>query len=557
MSLAGKLPIAYRLAAGFGIVILLIALIVGIGLSKMLHIQSNLDQIVQSDYVKIRLVNVMLDSVFYQAVAIRDIVMQDDPALIRKELNEMKGVRKVYRTNLVELEKTLNSAEKELLKVINKAEESVQPIYAKVLDQVLAEQYVQAGKVVRDEFRVVQQPHIKALNVLLVHLEKQSVKSASDAATAYQAGKFMVTALGVLSLCLGVLISVLITRSVSRPLKQAVAVAQCIAAGDLSVTVHVDPSASDETSILLVAMRSMIDRLNTTISQVVGATASLATASEELSIITSESNRGVQQQQSETEQVATAMNEMTATVQEVSRGAASAASAASQAHKEAAESKQAVNKTVQAINDLAVEIGVVGESTQRLESDTKSINIVLRVIRDIAEQTNLLALNAAIEAARAGEQGRGFAVVADEVRSLASRTQQSTQEIQDIISRLQTSAKGAVSSMEQSAQKARNSVNEANQANLSLNVIVKSVTTINDMNMQIALAAEEQTRVAEEISKNIMNISQSTNTAANGASQTATASQELALLAVQLQDSVKHFKCKQFAIATKTLIIPK
>ena len=261
-----------------------------------------------------------------------------------------------------------------------------------------------------------------------------------------------------------------------------------------------------------------------------------------MSLVMEETKRDTLQQQSETSQVVTAMNEMTATVQEVARHATEAASAANKADHASVEGKKVVLSTMNAIEALSSEVHSAANVISQLEKDSENIGTVLDVIKGIAEQTNLLALNAAIEAARAGEQGRGFAVVADEVRTLASRTQQSTQEIQAMIENLQVGAQTAVKVMDESRAKAESSVSQAAKAGGSLEDITHSVSLINDMNTQIATAAEEQSAVAEEINRNIVNISEIVDRTADGANQTSIASEELASLAAQLQQLVNQFK---------------
>ncbi|WP_371911821.1 methyl-accepting chemotaxis protein [Pseudomonas sp. ok272] len=261
-----------------------------------------------------------------------------------------------------------------------------------------------------------------------------------------------------------------------------------------------------------------------------------------MSAITDELKRELANQRSEIEQVATAMNEMTATVQEVARHASQAAHSADSTDQQAVQGQQVVGRAVNAIDAVAIDIEHAVQVIARLQDDSKSISGVLEVIRGVAEQTNLLALNAAIEAARAGEQGRGFAVVADEVRTLASRTQQSTGEIQAVIEQLQSAAREAAAVMQQSQARARDSVEQAQLASGALEQITLSVTRINDMNAQIASAAEEQSSVSDEINQNVVNINDVADRVTDSAGQTAQASSQLARLAVDLQALVGQFR---------------
>jgi methyl-accepting chemotaxis protein len=261
-----------------------------------------------------------------------------------------------------------------------------------------------------------------------------------------------------------------------------------------------------------------------------------------LTVVTEETRKGADKQQQETDEVAIAVNEMSASGQEVARNANSAADAAHNADVAADNGRQVVGHTIEAIDSLANEVKEAGAVIDRVEQDSESIGGVLDVIRGIAEQTNLLALNAAIEAARAGEQGRGFAVVADEVRTLASRTQQSTAEIQSMIERLQSGTREAVNVMDQSRQMAENTVGQAAKAGTSLEEINAAVTSIKDLNSQIACSAEEQSSVAEEINQKVTRISDITDQTAAGAQQTSSASNELNQLAETLKSLVGQFK---------------
>ncbi len=292
----------------------------------------------------------------------------------------------------------------------------------------------------------------------------------------------------------------------------------------------------------------MVDAFNTVgeqfqlvIKQIIQSTQSFSASTSQLQNVTMQTSAGASEQQLQTDQVVSAVTEMAATVQEVARSAENAADAARIADERVKEGNQIVAETISSINDLSREVEGAADVIHGLETESQEIGSVLDVIRDIAEQTNLLALNAAIEAARAGEQGRGFAVVADEVRTLASRTQTSTQEIQSMIERIQQSAGNAVSTMESGRTQTQTSVKKATKAGHALEAINESVGTISDMNAQIASAAEEQSAVAEEINRNMVEIRQITEQTATGAKQTASGSEELANAANQLGNMVKRF----------------
>jgi len=339
----------------------------------------------------------------------------------------------------------------------------------------------------------------------------------------------------------GLLLAFFIGRSIIRPINSLRTTIEYIEENsDLSKRIEI--TSTDEIARTATAFNNMLKKLESLTLQVALSSTQLATASEKVSSVAIESASHIERQCQETDHVVTAINEMSVTAQEVTCYAGNAATAAANANNEAHEGKSVVTKTSQVIAMLANEIDNASGVITDVEQDSENIGSVLDVIKGIAEQTNLLALNAAIEAARAGEQGRGFAVVADEVRTLASRTQDSASEIESMIDKLQTGVHKAVKVMKQSREQAQAGVEQANEAAESLNAITGAVTTITDMNTQIASAAEEQSTISEEINKNIASISQISEQTATGSEQTTRSANELALLAVDLQSLVAQFK---------------
>ncbi len=333
--------------------------------------------------------------------------------------------------------------------------------------------------------------------------------------------------------------SVIALRRVNRPLAMATRAMRSFAEGDLSNRMAYQ--GKDEFAALANDFNELAEKIGSLIADIHSSSNNLTSGAEGLSIVSTQTNQGMERQQNETAQVATAMTEMSVSVQDVARNAAEAEQVAQLANNEAAKGRLVVNEAVAATSDMAGEVRNVSSVIHKLEEESDAIGTVVDVIRGIAEQTNLLALNAAIEAARAGEQGRGFAVVADEVRTLAGRTQESTQEIQQIIERLQQGAKNAVAVMDQGQGKAKDSLDKVENAGRTLTEIIQAVEKIKEMNVHITTAVEQQGAVAEEINQSVVSISNLASQTADGAKHTASASQEQARLAMELQKMASKF----------------
>ncbi|QXI12400.1 methyl-accepting chemotaxis protein [Pseudomonas zeae] len=366
--------------------------------------------------------------------------------------------------------------------------------------------------------------------------ESQTIVRDTDAAHA----KNMLIIATLLAVAFGLLAAWAITRQIIIPLNQTLKVAERVAAGDL--THNLVSLRRDELGQLQRSMQSMTQGLRELVGGISDGVTQIASAAEELSAVTEQTSAGVNNQKIETDQVATAMNEMAATVQEVARNAEEASEAAVAADQQAREGDKVVGEAIAQIERLAAEVGHSTEAMGELKRESDKIGSVLDVIKSVAQQTNLLALNAAIEAARAGEAGRGFAVVADEVRSLAQRTQKSTEEIEELIVGLQNGTQQVATIMDNSRNLTDSSVELTRRAGGSLESITRTVSAIQAMNQQIAAAAEQQSAVAEEINRSVLNVRDVSDQTSAASEETAASSVELARLGTHLQMLVGRFK---------------
>ncbi|MCD7040627.1 methyl-accepting chemotaxis protein [Pseudomonas sp. MAFF 311095] len=379
----------------------------------------------------------------------------------------------------------------------------------------------------------------KSLEDLIV-FNQNGVEAAADAAAQmYASAQWIVGLIIVVALIATLLLAWLLTRSITAPLGQALTVARTIAGGDLSQPIAV--SGKDEPAQLLTALATMQAQLQGTIRGISESAQQLASAAEEMSSVMEQSTRGLQAQNDEIEQAATAVTEMSAAVDEVAGNAVSSAEASQASDEDSKHGHYQISETISSIQNLVDEVLGASNKAEGLAVQAQDISKVLEVIRGIAGQTNLLALNAAIEAARAGEAGRGFAVVADEVRSLAQRTQDSTEEIEQMIVGIQRGTQDTVEALNSSADHAGQTLQRANSAGSALEKITAAISQISQRNLVIASAAEQQALVARDVDRSLVNIRDLSTQTAAGATQTSAASQELSRLAVDLNGLVTRF----------------
>ncbi|WVV64186.1 methyl-accepting chemotaxis protein [Pseudomonas batumici] len=419
------------------------------------------------------------------------------------------------------------------------------PGYQTVLTEVsghiasFGEKLTEYTGLLEQEKKVYQQLHERAAQVVERVNQAYAAEDLSMQAE-LKKNSLLIIGSSALALLVGLVAALVITRLIVAPLRSVILVAQQIAAGDLTGKVEV--KRRDEIGQLMLAMQQMGAGLSGIVSGLQAGIEQLATSAHSLSAVTEQTNLEVSTQKEETEQVATAMNQMTATVHDVARNAEEAAQAAQTADGKVDSGQQVVRQSMQRIEQLADSANSASQSIESLSAEIQNIGTVLSVIKSVAEQTNLLALNAAIEAARAGEQGRGFAVVADEVRALAKRTQQSTEEIERLVSALRAAAQTSVQQIQSSGELVKLAVSDALQTESALGSIAAAVSLIQQMNQQIAAAAEEQSSVAEEINRSVTSIRASADQSAVAMQGNAASSIELAQLGMELKGMVGHFR---------------
>jgi len=417
------------------------------------------------------------------------------------------------------------------------------PVYVAAVEETL--RALEKGDIHRVEYlvgNVLSPNYRKIMDELKIIIDSNARQAASAAALGVQTNEqvtWMLFIGSLIAVACAIALGLIVTRMITQPIYQSMAGAFRIANGDLTQPIAV--GGTDETGQLLNSLADMQANLKATVQQIASASDQLASAAEELTVVTDDSTRALVRQNDEIQQAATAVNEMTAAAEEVARSAASASQSSAQTADAALKGQAQVQQAVSAMDTMALEIT---DSTQRVEAlagQIRDITNVLEVIRSIAEQTNLLALNAAIEAARAGEQGRGFAVVADEVRALAHRTQVSTGEIETMINTVRKGADEAVQAMGKSQALAVSTQSLASQAGLALERISEGVNQMNEQNLVIASAAQEQAQVAREVDRNLVNIQDLSSQSAAGATQTNSSSQELSHLALSFNSMVGKF----------------
>ncbi len=533
--------IAARLAGGFALIALLVVLLGTLAMREMSDMRDKAREVEQ----------IWMPSIELVAEFGQDI-MRIRTFTLRMLLEDNLADRQQLEGRIVALIAEMKASESEYASLMTDPDkrrafdgylaqrEEFMAVQKQVAVLSLADDVAQGVILVDTRLSPLGDAMVRALKDLESTLKDGAEQAGAEASASYASAQMTVVIFIVVAALLTVLLAWILTRSIVVPIRQAVEVTEVVAAGDLTRTFSV--TGKDEPARLLRALSGMQTQLRETIQGIGNSSTQLASAAEELNAVTEDATRGLQRQNDEIQQAATAVNEMSTAVDEVASNAVSTSEQSRATSATAEEGQQQVARTVTSIDKLTSTIESTSSEVQELADKAQNISRVLDVIRAIAEQTNLLALNAAIEAARAGEQGRGFAVVADEVRALAHRTQQSTTEIEDMIGTMQQGTEKSVEAMNISRTMANATLEQANAAGEALKQITAAIAQINERNMVIASAAEEQAQVSREVDRNLVNIRDLSTQSAAGAEQTSSSSRELSRLAVQMNELVNRFR---------------
>jgi methyl-accepting chemotaxis protein len=535
-----SLNIAPRAGLGFGLLALMVFALGAFALLQMSNMRAQSDEVDNNWLPSVMAVGEMSQDMLRLRALTMRLLLNRDPKALEQNVAKLDELR----SGLSEAQQRYDALivlpeERVLFERFKGTEHKYLELQAQVLQLSAQNRVADASAILNDQMSPLAD-EIAATLRQLVELNKQNAGLATEAARlVFKQSRLWVAVMIAMAALITVGLALLLTRSIVVPLSQSLSVAEVVAGGDLTGDIHI--AGKDEPARLLQALKSMQHNLRDTIRRISESSTQLASAAEELSSVTEDATRGLHQQSQEIEQAATAVNQMTAAVEEVANNAVATSEASRESDRIARQGREQVQQTVTSIEFLAGDVTNNAAQVEALAQKVHGISKVLDVIRSIAEQTNLLALNAAIEAARAGDAGRGFAVVADEVRALAHRTQQSTQEIEQMIGGIQQGTDSAVSSMQQSNSRARSTLELAKSAGSALEEIASAFTLINERNLVIASASEQQAAVAREVDRNLMNIRDLAMQTSAGANQTSAASQELSKLAVDLNGMVARF----------------
>ncbi|MGO9377140.1 MAG: methyl-accepting chemotaxis protein [Dissulfurispiraceae bacterium] len=539
-----NLKIGLRLAVGFSAVIAFMIVAIIVGISSMGHIQEHLDRIVKVNNVRAVLAGEMSDSVREISIALRNALLVKGDYKKQEQKKRIIEDREKYDAAFSKIDELTPKDDvkgQDAIIKVRTAQETAVPLNSKALELTLSGKNDETLDFMNKEVRPAVRQWINSVDALSKYQDERNQERYAEAKKAYDNAKLFMFIIGGITIALSILISMFITRSIVLPLQRGIDVADKIAQGDLTCN-DLDCKSKDEIGALSKSLNTMKASLSKMIGKFSDTASHVASSSEELSATVTQITKRVDEQANKAHQVATASTQMSQTVLDIAKNSSDIASSSLDTLKTANEGADVVNKTVNEVLEIARTVQELANLMRSLGDRSKQIGAIVSVIKDIADQTNLLALNAAIEAARAGEQGRGFAVVADEVRKLAEKTAHSTSEIGNMIKAIQDETDKAVISMEQGNQKVEVGVGLANEAGEGLHRIVESVQNLQGMVQQIASATDEMSTVSEQISSDIEVIADVSKETSASSTQIAQEAVNLSKLSVDLKNDASHFR---------------